>query len=59
MGLFASIVKLGLDVATTPIAVVKDVVTLGGITTETESAIKQKIEQIDEDLEDVKDEVTK
>lgn len=53
MGLFGSLLKLTVDVATTPVAIVKDVVTLGGSITDEKSAVKKKIEQLDEDLEDL------
>lgn len=59
MGLFGSIVKLGMDVATTPISIVSDVFTMCGAATETESEIKKKVEQIAEDWDEIKEEVTK
>lgn len=59
MGLFGSIVKLGMDVVTTPVAVVSDVFTMGGAATETESAIVKKVEQISEDWDEIKEEATK
>ena len=53
MGLFGSLLKLTVDVATSPVAVVKDVVTLGGSITDTKSAVVKKLEDISEDLEDL------
>ena len=53
MGLFGSLLKLTVDVATSPIAVVKDVVTLGGSLDDTKSAVAKKLEDIEEDLKDL------
>lgn len=53
MGLFGSLLKLTVDVVTTPVAVVKDVVSLGGSITDSKSAVKQKLEDLEEDLEDL------
>lgn len=55
MGLFGNVLKTGFDILTTPIDVVKDVVTLGGSITEEESAIVKKAKVIGKDLEDIKD----
>lgn len=56
MGIFGAIVRTAVNVATTPLAVVKDVVTLGGELTDEESATKQHIEKLkreaDEDFDD-------
>lgn len=57
MGLFGSLLKLTLDVATAPIAVVKDVVTLGGAITDEESAIVRKARQLSNDVEDMRDDL--
>lgn len=54
MGLFGNVLKTGFDILTTPIDVVKDVVTLGGSITEEESAIVKKAKVIGKDLEDIK-----
>lgn len=59
MGLFGKIVKLGMDVVTTPIAVVSDIVTLGGAATETESEIKKKAEQVKEDWNEIREDASK
>lgn len=56
MGLFGSLISLGMDIVTTPIAVVKDAVTLGGAITDEPSAIGEKMKQIEEDWENIKEE---
>jgi len=58
MGLFSSIAKLALDVVTTPIAVVSDVITLGGAVNETESKVKEKGEQLAEDWDEIRKKLT-
>jgi len=55
MGFFGSLGKLVMDVVETPVAIVKDIVTLGGAITETDSAIGKKIDDISEDWQDMKD----
>lgn len=42
MGLFGKLLKTTIDIATTPIDVVKDVATLGGAITDEESALVKK-----------------
>ena len=60
MGLFGKLIKLGLDVVETPIAVVKDVVTLGGaINDKNQSYTSDKIEDIGYDYQKIKDELDK
>ena len=56
MGFFGKLLKVGLDVATSPIAVAKDIVTLGGVITEEESAVKRKAQQIEEDWDELREE---
>ena len=47
MGLFSAMVKIVLDVMTFPVAVVKDIVTLGGISSgQPKSYTAQKLDQI-------------
>lgn len=47
MGLFGKLVATAINVATLPVAVAKDVVTMGGISTRSgKSAIVQKLQQI-------------
>lgn len=58
MGIFGSLLKLGMDVITTPIAIVKDVATLGGAITEEKSAIAEKLEQLGDDWEELRDEAS-
>jgi hypothetical protein len=58
MGLFGKLVRLTMDVVETPIAVVKDVATLGGtLTDRNEPYTSEKIKDIGNDLESIKDEV--
>lgn len=52
MSLFSAIVKTVVNVATLPVAVVKDAVTLGGIATEQSKPYTvQKLEQIKDESE--------
>lgn len=55
MGFFGSLIKTAMDVATTPLAIAKDVVTLGGAITEEESATKQKLQQLVDDWDEIRD----
>lgn len=50
--MLGKIFKAVIDTATTPIAVVKDVFTLGNVG-EDKSHTRQKVEQITEDLDDI------
>ena len=52
MGLFGKLVSTAINVATLPVAVAKDVVTLGGVSTRSgRSAVVQKLEQIKEEAQ--------
>ena len=56
MSFFKKLTKLGLDVVTTPVALVKDVVTLGGaITDKDEPYTKEKLDQLGEDWEELRE----
>ncbi len=55
MGIFGNLVKLAVDVAVTPLAIAKDVITLGGSITDEEAATPQKLEDIVQDAEDLFD----
>ena len=55
MGFFGSLGKLVMDVVETPIAITKDIVTLGGALTESDSYTVKKLEDISEDWEEMKD----
>lgn len=56
MGFFGSLTKLALDVIETPIAVVKDVATLGGtLTDKKEPYTLKKLKDIGDDYEHMKD----
>ena len=53
MGLFSALVKVTIDTITLPVAVVKDVMTLGGVATgEDKPYTVQKLEQIKKDAEE-------
>lgn len=53
MSLFGKIVRTAVNVATLPVAVVKDVVTFGGMATDQrESYTTQKLEQIKDEADD-------
>lgn len=55
MGFFGSLIKTGLDVATTPIEVVKDVATLGGACTdEDEPYTVKRLKRLARDCEDIR-----
>jgi hypothetical protein len=52
MGLFSAIVKTAINVATLPVAVVKDVATLGGtLTDQDKTYTEQKIDQTKKEAE--------
>jgi len=54
MGLFGKILKTGFDVVTSPIEVVKDVATLGGLATgENETYTGKRLKQLGNDIENV------
>ncbi len=60
MGLFGSLLKTVIDVVETPVAIVKDVATLGGALTEQDKPYtQQKVEEISEDWDDTKKEIKK
>jgi hypothetical protein len=53
MGLFSAIIKTAINVATLPVDIVKDAITLGGISTEQDKPYTaQKLDQIKRDAED-------
>jgi len=58
MGFLGSLTKLALDVVVTPIAVIKDIATLGGtLTDQNKSYTQQKLQDLDDDFQEVKDEL--
>lgn len=58
MSIFGKLLKTAVDVATSPVAVVKDIATLGGaITDQRKPYTAQKIEQLGEDLEEIREEL--
>lgn len=52
MKLFGQIVRTVVNVALLPVAVVKDVVTLGGIVLDEEPALKKAIERLKDEAEE-------
>ena len=52
MSLFGKLVSTAINIATLPIAIVEDVVTLGGTATDHESYIAEKLRQIKEEAQE-------
>lgn len=59
MGLLGKLLKTGIHIATIPLSIAEDVVTLGGAITETDPAVVRKARQLRDDAEDITDEVEK
>lgn len=59
MGLFGKLLKTAIDVVTTPIDIVSDIVTMGGTLNDEESAVVKKARRLKNDLEETRDEVDK
>jgi len=58
MGLFGKLLKTGLDVVTSPIEVVKDAATMGGLLTDRDETYTMKrLKRLADDAEEVRDEV--
>jgi hypothetical protein len=58
MGLLGSLLKTTIHVATTPLEVVKDVVTMGGVLTEQDEPYTvQRVKKLVDDMKEVEDEV--
>jgi hypothetical protein len=58
VSIFGKLLKTAVDVATSPIAVVKDVATLGGaITDQRKPYTAQKLDQLGDDLEEIREEL--
>lgn len=58
MSIFGKLLKTGLDLALTPVEVVKDIATLGGaITDRHESHTTSKLKQLGRDVEEIRDEL--
>lgn len=56
MGFFGKLGKLGLDIIELPVAVTKDVITLGGsLTDKSRPYTAQKLEDIGDDYDEMKD----
>jgi hypothetical protein len=60
MGLLGKLGRLVMDVVETPVAVVKDIATMGGALTDQETPYTvQKLKDIGTDAENIKDEIDK
>jgi hypothetical protein len=60
MSIFGKILKTTLDVVTSPAAVVKDIVTLGGAVNERDKPYTaQKFDQLSNDVEEIREELDK
>lgn len=60
MSIFGKLLKTGIDVVTMPIDVVKDVATLGGaLTGEQQTYTGKKLERLDRDMEEIREEADK
>jgi hypothetical protein len=58
MSIFGKILKTGFDIVTTPIDVVKDVASMGGVLTDQrESYTTQKLKRLQNDAEEIRDEL--
>ncbi len=58
MGLFGKLLKTTLDIATSPVAVAKDIATLGGaITGEQETYTGKKLRQLGDDVQEIREEL--
>jgi len=58
MGLFKKLIKTGIRVATTPVAVVADAATLGGLNTgRNETYTGERLRKIGDDLKEVEREI--
>jgi hypothetical protein len=58
MGFFSKLVKAGIDTVSLPVAIIKDVATLGGAIFGNERTYTgKKLEDIGEDIEEAKDEL--
>jgi len=56
MGLFGKILKLGMDIVEAPVAVIKDVATLGGaLTDKKQPYTMSKLEDLQDDWDSIKD----
>lgn len=58
MGLFKQITKTGIDIATTPVEIIKDVTTFGGALTEQDLPYTiKRLKEICEDIDDLPDSI--
>jgi len=57
MGLLGKILKTGIHIATSPIDIISDVVTLGGTLSDSEPAITRKAGKITNDINEIENEV--
>ena len=60
MGIFGKILKLVITVVETPVAVVKDIATMGAeLTDEKGTYTGRKLRELEDDVQDIKDECSK
>lgn len=58
MSIFGKLLKTTLDVVTSPVAVVKDIATMGGaLTDQRKPYTAQKLDQLGDDIEEIRDEL--
>ena len=57
MGLLGKLLKTGIHIATIPLSVAEDVITLGGALTDNDPAVVRKAKQLKRDTEEISDEV--
>ena len=59
MGLLGKILKITIDVATTPLDIAKDIATLGGSLIDEDSSTSDKARRLARDLEELRTEIDK
>lgn len=58
MSIFGKLLKTTFDIATSPVAVVKDIVTLGGACTDRRQTYTgEKLEQLSDDVSEIREEL--
>jgi hypothetical protein len=60
MSIFGKLLKTGFDIVTTPVDVVKDIATLGGVLSDQHKTYTaQKLNKLADDAEEIRDELGK
>ena len=59
MGLFGSLISTAVDVVKLPVSAIKDTVTLGGATTDEDSAVISNLEKLDADGDEILESINK